>query len=303
LHPQWAQRLREETGLDTGYSRCGGLYLAHDEPAADELRQFARSHAERGVEALWLSPAEVCQTEPQLSGARLSGACLFPDECQLRNPRHVKALLVACGNQGVQIQSGTPIDDFAVRQGRIEAALSGGELLRAEQYCIAGGAWTRTILARLGHQVPIKPIRGQIVLLAGQHRVLWHVINDGHRYLVPRSDGRVLVGSTEEDAGFDKRTTVAAMGDLLHFALELVPVLRDQTVERTWAGLRPGNADGLPYLGRIPDLENAFIAAGHYRHGLHLSTGTAVVLSQLMRGEQPQVDLTPFRVDRKPDGS
>jgi glycine oxidase len=299
LHRQWATRLREETGLDTGYTRCGGLYLAHDEAEADELRQIARSQAECGVEAMWLSPAEVGEREPLLCRERLTGACLFPDECQLRNPRHVKALLVACGNQGVQIQGGTPIDDFLVRHGRIEAALVGDEKLHAEQYCIASGAWSRSILVRLGQQPPIKPIRGQIALLSAPQRVLRHVINDGHRYFVPRLDGRILVGSTEEDVGFDKRTTAAVIGDLLEFAIATVPALADHTVERTWAGLRPGNADGLPYLGRIPDLENAFIAAGHYRHGLHLSTGTAVVMSELMGGEKPQLDLTPFRIDRR----
>jgi glycine oxidase len=206
--------------------------------------------------------------------------------------------LVACGKRGVEIQAGTPIDDFRIRDGRIEAALSGGEALRATHYCIAGGAWSGAILGRLGHAARIKPIRGQIVLLSGKQRVVEHVINDGHLYLVPRSDGRILVGSTEEDAGFDKRTTAEAIGNLLQFALQLVPDLRDHTVERTWAGLRPGNGDGLPYLGRIPGLENATIAAGHYRHGLHLSPGTAVVLGQVIRGEEPQVDLSPFRVDR-----
>jgi glycine oxidase len=98
--------------------------------------------------------------------------------------------------------------------------------------------------------------------------------------------------------GFDKRSKVDSMADLVGFARGLVPALRDAAIERTWAGLRPGSFDGLPYLGRLPGLKNAFVASGHFRSGLFLSTATAVVMSQLMRGEQPEVDLAPFRVGR-----
>jgi glycine oxidase len=297
LHAQWSQRLREETLVDTGYCRSGGIYLARGESEIAQLHQFADTLKQRGIEAIGLSREELSRCEPALNGRGLAEACLLPDECQLRNPRHVKALLAACALHGVQIQAGTQIDDFVVRNGRIEAALAGAQSLRASQYCIAGGAWSRTILARLGQTVSIKPIRGQIVLLAGRP-IVKRIINDGHRYLVPRSDGRLLVGSTEEDVGYDKRNTAEAIGDLLRFALDLVPGLHDHTIERTWAGLRPGNADGFPYLGRIPAVENGFIAAGHYRHGLHLSPATAVVMSQLLRGEPTQVDLAPFRIDR-----
>lgn len=116
--------------------------------------------------------------------------------------------------------------------------------------------------------------------------------------MVPRDDGRVLVGSTEEEAGFDKQTTVKEIQELTDLARRLVPDLQGTQVEKTWAGLRPGTFDGFPYLGAVPDLPNAFVAAGHFRSGLHLSTGTARVISQLMRGETPEIDLTPFRVGR-----
>jgi glycine oxidase len=124
------------------------------------------------------------------------------------------------------------------------------------------------------------------------------VLNEGSRYLVARDDGHVLVGSTEEEAGFDKSTTSTAIEELTRLACDLVPELRRFAVEQTWAGLRPGTYDGFPYLGAVPGLENAFVAAGHFRSGLHLSTGTAVVMGQLMRGETPIIDLSPFRVGR-----
>ena len=137
-----------------------------------------------------------------------------------------------------------------------------------------------------------------MMLLALARPIVSRIINEGSRYLVPRDDGRLLVGSTEEDAGFDKSTTAGGMAGLLEFALGLVPDLAAAQIERSWAGLRPSTSDGLPYLGRVPELENAFIAAGHFRAGLQLSTGTAVVLSQLIRGLEPAIDISSFRVDR-----
>jgi glycine oxidase len=137
-----------------------------------------------------------------------------------------------------------------------------------------------------------------MLLLSTRERVVSRIINEGPRYLVPRDDGRVLVGSTEEDAGFDRSTTAGAQADLLAFALGLVPALAGARVERSWAGLRPATADGVPYLGRVPGVQNAFVAAGHFRGGLQLSTGTAVVMSQLAAGGEAEVDLSSFALDR-----
>jgi glycine oxidase len=137
-----------------------------------------------------------------------------------------------------------------------------------------------------------------MVLFHGTRRPFSHVLNEGPRYLVPRDDGYVLAGSTEEEVGFDKKTTPEGLSDLTRFAYDLVPDLRGFEAERTWAGLRPGSFDGFPYIGAIPGLDNAFAAAGHFRSGLHLSTGTAVVLAELIRGLPPQVDLSPFHVGR-----
>jgi glycine oxidase len=108
----------------------------------------------------------------------------------------------------------------------------------------------------------------------------------------------LLIGSTEEDAGFEKRNTAAAVGGLVEFAVSLAPALASASVERVWSGLRPATRDGLPYLGDVPGIDNLFVAAGHFRCGLHLSTGTAVVMACLLRGEPPPIALAPFRLDR-----
>src|SRR5262249_34892770 len=150
----------------------------------------------------------------------------------------------------------------------------------------------------LGISTGIMPIRGQMVLFKCSTPQIRHIINEGPRYLVPREDGHVLVGSVEEEAGFDKRTTDTVIADLTQFAYGVAPTLRAATIESSWAGLRPGTFDGFPYLGAVPGLSNAFVAAGHFRSGLYLSTGTARLMAELMMGQTPDIDITPFRIAR-----
>jgi glycine oxidase len=198
----------------------------------------------------------------------------------------------------VQINEGVTVEDFDVRGNRVHRVITSQGGVEAGSYCVTTGAWTRFLLSRLGMQIPVRPVRGQMVLLRSARSPLERIINDGPRYLVPRPDGRTLVGSTEEDAGFDKSTTASGVAGLLEFALELAPALQAARLEQTWAGLRPGTHDGLPYLGRVGELENTFIAAGHFRSGLCLSPGNAVVMSRLIRGEPPLLDLAPFGLGR-----
>jgi glycine oxidase len=198
----------------------------------------------------------------------------------------------------VAVQGGVTITEIGRSGQQIDSIVTTAGVLRAVRYCLCAGAWTYELLRRLGVATGILPVRGQMILFRGPAPPFRRVLNEGSRYLVPRDDGYVLAGSTEEEVGFDKRTTPEAIAELSQLAYELVPELRNFAVERTWAGLRPGTFDGFPYLGVVPGVENAVVAAGHFRSGLHLSTGTAVVLGQLIRGETPVIDLSPFRVGR-----
>lgn len=318
LHPQWASELKSTTGIDTGYRRCGGLHLARTAGEAAALAAWAGMVLEEGIQVERVAADRLGEIEPGLRrgiahghesismrstgysvlSTRYSGAFLLPEEAQLRNPWHLRALQAACLTSGVTIDSNVAAEELITRgEDLIELQTSSGHL-RARQFCFTAGAWTGQILQRLGIHVGIMPIRGQIVLFRCERPPIKRIINEGSRYLVPRDDGRVLAGSTEEEVGFDKRTTDEAIADLIAFARGIVPALRDAPIEHTWAGLRPGSFDGLPYLGRLPGLTNAFVASGHFRSGLFLSTATAIVMGQLIRGEQPQIDLGPFQVGR-----
>jgi glycine oxidase len=226
-------------------------------------------------------------------------AWFIPQAAQLRNPRHLKALLTVCRSRNVNIVAGAEVTDIKIDGRQVTEVSTTAGAFRAKQFCVCAGAWAAELMAKFNCWLPIKPIRGQIALLKTDAPVLGRVIHEGTHYLVPRDDGRVLVGSTLEDAGFDKRTTTSAIQSLLQFAIARVPALEDAEVERCWAGLRPGSPAGQPFIGRIPDFENTFAAVGHFRWGLYQSPGTATVMGQLMCGETPQIDLNDFRLDRE----
>jgi glycine oxidase len=170
--------------------------------------------------------------------------------------------------------------------------------IAADRWVLAAGSWTGGLAKTFGLALDTRPIRGQIVLLRLPRPVITRIVNRGLDYLVQRPDGRLLVGSTIEDVGFDPTTTPDTVARLEHVARSLLGPLPGSVVERSWAGLRPGSPDGRPTIGPIPDLDNAFITAGHFRAGLHQSTGSAVLLADLMTGHTPHLDPALFAPGR-----
>jgi len=292
LHAELHAEMRSTVNVDNGYFRCEGYDLL--EP--DSVESHCRHWEETGVRFREITPAEVRDFEPGLAPGT-ARVFYFPDKAQLRNPRHVKGLLALLAPH-VELQSHCPAEGWNVANGRIVGARTATGVLSAEQYLLTSGAWTESLLTQLDWRPGIHPVRGQIALLQQRQPGLTRIVEKGKRYLVPRSDGRVLVGSTEELAGFVKKTTAAGIADLLTFAGTVVPALADATVERCWAGLRPGNVDGLPVIGRVPDVANLFVAAGHFRTGIQFSTGTGQLITELMTGETPSLSLDVFRLDR-----
>jgi len=301
LHPEWHDRLKRETGVENGYRRCGALYLADDEVSERQLAEEAAQWRAAGIHHEAVDAARRAELEPALALEGVRSAFHLPDEAQLRNPWHVRALEAACAARGVVTMVRAPVEEFVVRDDRLAEVRTPVGTFAADKFCLTAGAWSGELAAKLGMRPAVKPIRGQIVLLKPERPVVRGIVYAGksfRHYFVARADGRVLVGSTEEDVGFDKRTTATVARELLDFALRLAPTLADAEIEQSWAGLRPFSADGLPYLGRAPNLKNFYVATGHYRWGLALSPATAVVMAQLMRGEPTTLDLTPFRLDR-----
>jgi glycine oxidase len=202
----------------------------------------------------------------------------------------------------VAVQAATAVTGLDLVGDRLAAVRletpAGAETLRPATMVLAAGAWSGGLAAEMGLRLDTRPIRGQIALLRFPRQWLDHVVNRGLDYLVPREDGHLLVGSTLEDVGFEPVTTDAAIAGLRALAADLLGDLGAADMVQTWAGLRPGSPDGLPTLGPVPGVANAFVATGHYRSGIHQSTGTAVILADLVEGREPPLPLAAFAPER-----
>lgn len=287
--PALSAELRERTGVDNGYRQTGGLEFEEYSESIDPVPWTQEGIAWERVDASVIEPSLPASTDP---------AYWLPGMAQVRNPRHLAALKAAVTSLGVVLRPGCPVIDLEQASSRITAALTPDGPAIAGQYLVCAGAWSDGLLGRLGVRLGVTPVRGQMVLLNSRALEPSRILIRGKRYLVPRGDGRVLVGSTEEDAGFDKRTTAGGIAGLLRFATELVPSLAAAAVEQCWAGLRPGSADGLPSIGPVSPFDNLWVAAGHFRSGIQLSPATAQVLSAAMLGRPTALSLQPFRPDR-----
>ena len=283
LWPEWTEQLRSLTGIDNGFHRCGGVEVVFPDSVESLNAKIVTWRAEQ-VAVEPLAGAQLHERLPALNREIVSSFAL-PELGQVRNPRHLKALYQACAMAGVDLRSGSPVVDFVRDRDCVSAARTPSADFAAREFIVAGGAWSQQLLQRAGHETVIEPVRGQMVLLEARPALFHQVIEMGARYLVPRPDGRVLIGSTEERVGFDKRTTAGGIGELLEFARRLVPQLGEARFERCWAGLRPFAPGGLPRIGRVPGTTNLSLAAGHFRAGLQLSPMTAVLIRQLILGQ------------------
>jgi glycine oxidase len=298
LWPEFADDLIARTGIDIGYHICGAIEVCSSE-TQNQLEQHATEWQHEGIRIERLSAFDVQRHVADLDD-RFDIAIYLPDFGQVRNPRYLQALKAACLQRGVEILEHTHALDIRQKDDRIDEVRIGNRTLHFDRICFAAGAWSSSLLQPLGFTIPVKPVRGQIVQLQLPFQPFRCVIELGRRYLVPRRDGLILIGSTEEDAGFAKHTTTEGVSGLLEFAKSLIPSLAHAEVVQTWAGLRPGSPDELPLLGHVPGFSNVFIGAGHFRSGLQMSPATGTILADVMLGQVPAISMDGLAADRFP---
>lgn len=300
LHAEWAVELEQASGVSVEYVRSGALHLARSAGEAAALTANVEQWRSDGVEVVEVDLDRLNEWEPSLqSMARAPSRCYFvPAEAQVRPPRFLRALRSACELRGVQFCS-TAETPVIQRQANGCAIQIADRFVRPDYLCVAGGAWTSQILEPLGVRLELTPVRGQMVLFRPPDGRLVRILNEGPNYVVPRRDGRILVGSTMEEVGFEETNTQRGIDQLVEFARQLIPALNHEAIESVWAGLRPKSGDGFPYLGPVPGLERVFICTGHYRSGILLAPATARMLGTMIRGDTPSLDLSPFRLDRE----
>jgi len=287
-YPQLAEELQQETGIDVEWTPSG-LLIAGIEPDPDNRAWAKRFDARLQV----LDASQVLEQEPAL-GANTGPALLLPDVAQIRNPRLGKALEKAARLQGIRLLEHTPVIGIEVDKGRVQGVQTKQGLYTAARVVIAGGAWSAGILASTGMQLAVTPVRGQMLLYRALPGTLRHILlHDGH-YLIPRRDGLVLAGSTLEYTGFDKEITAQARDLVSRRALDLVPALANADIIRQWAGLRPGTADGIPFIGECPGIRGLYLNTGHFRNGVVMAPASVQVLLDCMLGRAGFADYSPY---------
>ncbi|MCA1798725.1 MAG: FAD-dependent oxidoreductase [Xanthomonadaceae bacterium] len=222
-------------------------------------------------------------------------ALWLPGVATLEPRRLAAALAARAATLGVHMRWGTVVRKLTVAAGTVTGVeLDGGERLGAGAVLVAAGAWSAGLLASVGVRVEVRPVRGQVIELHGPAGLLDCVVMHGHRYLLPRADGRIVVGSTAEEAGFDSSTTADAAASLKAAASALVPATASLPVRAQWAGLRPGSPDGMPRIGPTPEIRGLWLNLGHFRNGITLAPGSAELLAALVTGRETRVSSAPF---------
>jgi glycine oxidase ThiO len=270
LFPELIARIEKDSAMNVEYRVQAGLQPAFDQEEA------ARLHATGGR---WLDAQACREAVPSLSTDVL-GAVLL-EHAHLTPPRFVRALARAAAGRGAAIHEGTPVMGFERSGDEIKRVITPAGSHDADWAVIAAGPWSREVASTAGVDLDVRPQRGQLAALDPGEVVLRHSIFWATGYLVPKADGTIIAGGTEEESGFDDRPTVAGIASLLSLACRLVPGLGAANLQRVWAGLRPVTGDGLPIVA-VTGARNLVVATGHHRKGILLAPLAAMQVASLI---------------------
>jgi glycine oxidase len=292
-YPQLVQELLQKTGIDAEYQRSG--LLIFPEKDRNSAVKWSENHG-NSIELVHVTDAAALQ--PGLTSDGNSWLWM-PGVGQVRNPRLISAISALLLKEGVEFIENSAISNFIIESGRFRGLESESGSLQAGQCLVASGAWSGGLIQQLGLSVPIEPVQGQMLLLKGSPGLLRRIVLKDSHYLIPRVDGRILVGSTLEHVGFAKKVTDTARQELLAAATDIFPELLAKTeIETQWAGLRPGSPEGIPYIGPHPDIEGLYLCSGHFRNGFVLGPASARLVAEVMLQQRPILDTAPYRLVR-----
>lgn len=300
LYPEFVRELEDIAGMSVEWCRSGLMIPVFASDKVDH-RPAAMAWSERfGWRLERLSAADARLSEPAVS-PELTGAMLWPEVGQVRNPRLLQAASRAMQALGVEVREHVEVAGLVERDGGVAGVcLASGEQIVADAVLLAAGSWSGGLSGAMGLTLPVRPVKGQIVLLHCEPDTVRHIVKHDDAYFVPRLDGRVLVGASLEDAGFQRGNTVAEVGRLLDAVRRIMPALAEAEIERQWMGFRPGSPDGLPYLGPVAGRRNLWVSTGHYRNGVVLAPVSAELIARWIMGEKPSLPMDAFSPERMP---
>ena len=292
LYPSLAEELKAETDIDIEFLQCGTLSVFFDETEAAGLIGLAERRVNRGFTAEVLSTKQARKLEPTISTA-IEGAVLFPEDGHVRNPKMVTALTKGAARLGTKLLLGNPVTGFVRENRKVIGTVVNGETIYADKFVIAAGCWSGSLTALLDFPMSIVPAKGQIVLLESMPPLIQRTIDGLGIYIVPRSDGKILLGATVEFVGYDKAPSVDGVKQMIDAAVAIIPEISHNTFVQTWAGLRPYYKNG-PCLGLLPDYDNVVLASGHYKNGILLAPITGKLIAELLTTGKTSLSLKPF---------
>jgi len=275
MYPEFARELQDESGIDVDLRDDGTIVFPH------------RGETDSGQTGERLDSSDLARLEPELADIELPA--FFLKERSVDPRALTRTTLKAAKHRGVDFATGTTVTDLLLSDGRVAGVSTAKSHYNAPVVVNCAGAWAGAISS---HRFPTRPLKGQMLAVVGGPK-LRYVVRTPDAYLVPRTDGRILIGSTVEDVGYDKRVDASTIQRLYRAAIRLVPVLAQARVLEDWAGLRPGTPDGLPILGAT-GTPGYFVAAGHFRDGILLTPVTAHLMAQVITGATPDYDISSF---------
>lgn len=290
IYPEIIAEMNSATGLDAELIQNGLLMLDDEHEAAVVWAKKWQSNLQL------IDSREVYELEPELSRSLLEAnkAVWMPDVRQVRNPRLVKVIKKYLLKQGVKFLEQTEVTGFIKNAEKTEGITTSVGNVSADKVLISGGAWSSNLLKNM--DVSVEPVKGQMILFKSEPSKIKRITLSQDRYVIPRQDGRVLVGSTLEHTGFDKSISKEAREELKQEAYRIMPCLKDAEVEHHWAGLRPGSTDGIPYICSIPNIEGLYLNAGHYRNGVVLGPASARLAADIILNRTPILDIAPYQL-------
>jgi len=309
LYPAFAESLREETGIDIELERTGTLYLAFTETDEQEIRHRYEWQKRAGLSIEYLTTEEVRALEPCVS-PHVRAGLLFPLDTQVENRRLIGALAASLEKSKTQVWTRTSVEALRIADKQVIGVATSRGFVRAPVVVVACGAWSsfiklenavdgKGVANTCASRVPMKPVRGQMLCFQLKKVAPRHVLYSPRGYLVPRLDGRVLAGSTTEDAGFEKQVTNEGVQMIMTHAKEIAPALIDQMqLIDSWAGLRPCAPDERPVIGADADVRGLFYATGHYRNGILLAPITGELVAGMIVENRCSPLLESFAPDR-----
>ncbi len=297
--PGFAEELEGASGIGVEFARCGAVHVALDRDEAENLRRRHVLQRDLGLDSEWLAGAGCRKLEPGLATG-IRGSIHVPGEASVDPRRMVAALLAALDRAGVAVHPAARVVSAEPGEGAWRVATAAGEAFAGSAVVLTAGCWS----GQLGwvppeSRPPIRPVKGEILTLRGpaEEPVSERIVAGDRVYTVPRADGRLIVGATVEERGFDTTVTAGGIHELLREAYRLLPEIAELELAEMTAGLRPGSPDNAPLIGRSAS-DGLLIATGHFRNGVLQAPLTADCVAALLAGDHPPIDLAPFSPHR-----